>query len=282
MEKSNEQFADLWEYVDRHEDEIEKTLREHLPVAPPTNESEFQKALDYALFSSGKNVRPVLTLLGAELFGGKGSDMLPAAAAVEYVHTSSQIFDELPFIGNKSYGKPPVHRKFGMEMAVLAALGLLNAAYPLVFVNHAGMPERAMQAHGEIVECVGAAGLVGGRPTKGNDGLMRDSFGDIKTSALMRLALRVGAILAGADYPDLANVSRFAELFGDAYGLSVDLASPAKRSGIFSDEQAREAAAAKLSALAEEAKTILVENFSSTEARSCLIQITEFLAEKKA
>src|SRR6201999_960594 len=112
-----------------------------------------------------KRLRPILTILGAELVGGKAESVLPASVAVEFVHTSSLIFDDLPCMdnANKRRGKTSLHEKFGEGLAILVALGFLNASYGLVFVNHHGLPERAMQAHAEIVECVGAAGMIGGQ-----------------------------------------------------------------------------------------------------------------------
>ena len=302
MEKSNENLHNLRQYIEKHKPQIEKSLRAYLPVAPPNIETEFNEAIEHALFSGGNRLRPVLTLLAAELFGGKAEDVLPSAVAVEYIFTSSLIFEDLPFMGNlvsARRGKILLHEKYGDGLTVLVALGLLNASYPLVFVNHIGMPERAMQAHQEIVECVGASGLVGGQTVKlkvvESDKL--DDFSDnefesiavrkSKTSALMRLALRVGAILAGADYLDLAHLSRIAELLGDAYGLSEDLIgledndATSKENKAFASSQSKNEMQNKLNDLIDECKRQLIENFSSNEARSCLIQMTEYFLERK-
>ena len=300
MEKHTEKFAELWQYVEKHRPSIEKSLREHLPLAPPNIETQFNEAMEYALFSGGKRLRPVLTLLGAELFGGKAEAILPSAIAVEFIHTSSLIFDDLPCMDNadKRRGKTSLHEKFGEGLAVLVAIGFLNASYALVFVNHSGMPERAMQAHAEIVECVGASGMVGGQSV---DLAMAKSVGinidadndfesvrNLKTSALMRLALRVGSILAGANYLELAHLSRFAELLGDAYQLSDDLIDLEEDGEIFNENktfainQGQTSAHLKLKNIIEEAKRVLIDNFSSSEARSCLIQLTDYLAERKA
>lgn len=281
-EKSYENFADLRHYAEKYLPQIERSLREYLPPAPPKIEKEFNQAVESVLFSDEKRIRPILTLLGAELFGGKARDVLPSAAAVEFIYTSSAIFEDLSFFNHRKNGSEHISPagKHGEGLAVLVALSLLNAAYPLVFVNHIGMPERAMQAHQEIVECVGASGLVGGQTVKLNTGKDTADFADdfhiesakgLRTSALMRLSLRVGAILAGADYLDSANLSRFAGYFGDAYRISEDPAT------FRSNNSARN----QLNKLVEEAKRFLVENFPSNEARSCLIQLTEYLAESK-
>ena len=296
VEKSN-----LWHYVEKYKPQIEKSLREHLPLAPAKIETQFNEAVEYALFSGGKRLRPILTLLGAELVGGKAEIVLPSAVAVEFVHTSSLIFDDLPCMdnANKRRGKTSLHAQFGEGLAILVALGFLNAAYGLVFVNHAHLPERAMQAHFEIVECVGASGMVGGQSVdlalaKGagfndfsNEDYSFESVRNLKTSALMRLALRVGAILAGANQLELAHLSRFARLLGDAYQLSDDLIDLEEDGEIFSGNktfsinQGQGTTRKKLKNLIAEAEKVLVDNFPPNDARSYLIQLADYLIERK-
>lgn len=300
MIEDNIEKTDLWYYVEKHKPQIENALREHLPLAPPNIETQFNEATRYALFSGGKRLRPTLTLLSAELVGAKSDLIVPAAVAVEFIHTSSLIFDDLPCMDNSNErrGAASLHEKFGEGLAILVAVGFLNAAYGLVFVNHNGMPERAMQAHAEIIECVGASGMVGGQSVDlalaksagANDktDYEFESIRNLKTSALMRLALRLGAILAGANYLELANLSRFAELLGDAYQLSDDLIDLEEDSELFRSRktfainEGQNAARLKLNTIVKEARRVLVENFPSNEARSCLIQLTDYLAERKS
>jgi len=301
----------LWQYVENHMPNIEKGLRRFLPLAPPQIETKFNEAVEYALFSGGKRLRPVLTLLGAELVGGEPEIIIPAAAAVEFIHTSSLIFDDLPCMDNASErrGKTSLHAHFGEGLSVLVAIGFLNASYGLVFVNHKDSPELTRRAHAEIVECVGAAGMLGGQSVDlalakgaGANGFLSqkdnsksedyifESIRNLKTSALMRLALRVGAILEGANHVELAHLLCFAELLGDAYQLSDDLIDMAEDREIFaSDEtkktfainQGQEGARLKLKAITDEAKRVLIDNFPPNQARFCLTQMTDYLAERK-
>ena len=294
-----ENFTGLWQYVEKHKPQIETALREHLPLAPPNIETQFNEAVEYALFSGGKRLRPVLTLLGAELFGGKPEIIMPAAAAVEFIHTSSLIFDDLPCMDNafERRGKTSLHEKIGEGLAVLVGIGFLNASYGLIFVNHCNLPERAMAAHAEIVECVGASGMLGGQSVdlalaKGAGDFSdfeSESIRNLKTSALMRLCLRVGAILAGANYLELANLSRYAAFVGDAYQLSDDLIDLQEDGVLFRNEQktfavsqGANSANMQLQKIVEDAKRVLIENFPLSEAHSCLIQLTDYLAERKA
>jgi geranylgeranyl pyrophosphate synthase len=115
-----------------------------------------------------------------------------------------------------------------------------------------------------------------------------ESIRNLKTSALMRLCLRVGAILSGANQIDLANLSRFAEILGDAYQLSDDLIDLREDAEIFSDNQktfaiahGKNPANERLKKFVAEAKQILTDNFPPSEARICLIQLTDYLAERK-
>ena len=96
----------------------------------------------------------------------------------------------------------------------------------------------------------------------------------------MRLSLRVGAILAGGTSTELENLSRFAELLGDAYQLSDDLIDLKEDGEIFAENQLP-VNKIRLNNLIFEAKTILIENFRECEARNCLIQLTEYLGLRK-
>lgn len=308
-EKRNENHADLWRYVKENTPQIELALHEFLPLAPPVIETRFNEAVRYALFSGGKRLRPVLTLLGAELVGAKPETVLPAAVAVEFIHTSSLIFDDLPCMdnANERRGQTSLHARFGEGLAVLAAIGFLNASYALVFANWQTSPERAIAAHAEIVECVGAAGMLGGQSVDlalaasagdfsnrnmtdavSNDEFKFETIKNLKTSALMRLAVRVGAILAGAKNAELAHLSGFANLLGDAYQLSDDLIDLSEDGEIFSEsktfaiKQGKNAAQNQLENLIERAKAVLIENFPDTNARVCLLQLSDYLAERKA
>ncbi|NNF00352.1 MAG: hypothetical protein HKN25_15130 [Pyrinomonadaceae bacterium] len=264
MEIINENSDEYQHYVETYQSKIEKALEDHRPQAPSGIDTAFDSAVDHVLSTEELRITPMLTLLGAELVGGKADDVLPTAAAVEFIFQASHIFSELPCMGNDKTAQEykGLHEEFGEDLAVLIGIGLLNASYPLVFVNHGGMPERALQAHSEIVECIGSAGLIGKEIVADEAASGAEEFessGSPKTSVLMRLALRLGAILSGADYIELANLSRFAELLGDVHSRG----------------QEQDASQITLENIADDAKRNLIEDFSSNEARTCLIQLTD-------
>lgn len=286
MNKIETPFADLRAFTAKYTPAFESALRDNLPQAPAHLEAQFTKATEHHLFPGGERVRPLLVLLAAELVGGKAEDVIPASVAVEYIHTASRIFEDLPFMGAmpRRRGREPLHEEYGEGIAILVGLGFLNAAYPLVFVNHSGEPKYAIEAHSEIVECVGAAGLIAGRYAKAvGEGDVEGSapVRDLKTAALLRLALRTGAILSRADYIELAAISRFAEHLGDAYQLRDGLADIASGAAPESESFDGDTGKSELLNRIDSAKRILVEEFSGNDARSCLIQLADFLAGAK-
>jgi geranylgeranyl diphosphate synthase type II len=297
------QFAELWRYIEQAKPEIEAALEKHQPFAPQFIKTNFNDALVYALFPGGKRLRPALTLLGAEAVGGERKKVLAAAAAVEFVHTSSLIFDDLPCMDNAAErrGKISVHQQFGEAAAVLVGLALFNAAYGLIFdgvTENCGVcAERAMRAHAELVACIGTNGMVGGQSIDLEIARNKSKTGDfetlrnLKTSALIRMALRVGAILAGADRAQLKALSKFAELLGDAYQTSDDLidlqedlhiSNATERTKTFALERGISAAQARISDLLAEAKTVVQKEFGTSEPIKILCLLADYVAERNA
>src|SRR5436853_2132599 len=221
--------AGIWEYVAQVKPEIESALLQHLPVSLLPSQSGFDEALHYAMFPGGKRLRPALTMLAAEAVGGCRSDVLRAAVAVEYLHNSSLIFDDLPCMDNavERRGKPTLHQRYGEGLAVLVAIALLNASYRL-FVNCEDTKSAAtLLALGEIVNCI--EGQIRGQTldiaqSASNIVLAElETVRNLKATALIRLALRLGPILTGTDQHHLEVLSAFADLLGEAYQLSDDI-----------------------------------------------------------
>lgn len=294
-----ETSEELWGYVAEVRPQIERALMRHLPLAPPPVGAHFNDAICDALFPGGKRLRPVLTLLGAELVGGKWSGVLPAAAAVEFVHTSSLIFDDLPCMDNalERRGQLALHRRYGEGLAVLVALGLLNKSYALIFDGPYGDFRRAIDAHAELVECVGTSGMVTGQTvdlSNGDGAGVRGNFESIrnlKTSALIRLALRLGAILSGANERQLATLSNFAALTGEAYQLGDDLLDLGEDAALAVGEGRRATLALERDpaqvracavAMTTEAKQILSNEFGDSRPARLLSALADYIATRKS
>lgn len=287
-------------YVDALRPQIEQALAKHLPCAPVEVGSHFNEAMRYALFPGGKRLRPVLTLLGAELVGGRSNEVMSAAVAVEYVHTSSLIFDDLPCMDDatKRRGRDALHRRYGEGIAVLVALALMNASYGLVFGSTHAEAAQAIKAHAELVACIGTNGMVTGQTVdlsnvessrNGHDGV--EVIRNLKTSALMRLALRLGAILSGADARQLNTLARFAELLGGAYQISddvLDLDEDAALSGngtrrvTVASERGAHHARLRVASMLEQAKALLATDFGASRPALMLGELADYISTRKS
>jgi geranylgeranyl diphosphate synthase type II len=294
----------LWDYVALMRPHIECALLQNLPLAHLSVDTLFNEALRYSLFPGGKRLRPVLTLLGAEIAGGRALDVLPAAVAVEYVHNSSLIFDDLPCMDDavKRRGQSALHARYGEGLAVLVALALMNASYGLIFEVSASDKSLAVNAHAELVECIGARGMVAGQSVdlaegrtpaaasiNGRDGY--DSVRNLKTSALIRLALRVGAILNGASERQLNALSSYAELLGQAYQTRDDmldlkedaqLANAAARRKTFALERGERDTRLRVATLIAGAKNALVKEFGQSQPTLILCELADYVVNRES
>ena len=188
-----------------------------------------QQAMAYTLLAPSKRVRPVLTLLAAELCGGSAARALPAAAAIEMVHASSLILDDLPSMDDAPLrrGRPTNHRQFGEAIAILAAFGLLNAAFGTIVREYE--PHIAGQLGTLIADAVGPEGLIGGQAA---DLLATDqqiTFQMLerihrgKTGALFVAAATAGAATADGSRDAIAALAAFAKNLGLAFQIIDDL-----------------------------------------------------------
>ncbi len=219
-------------YVNHRRCLIEDALEKCLPLSSQLHAQRLNEALRYAVFPGGKRWRPLLALLGAELVGVSARDALPAACAMEFLHTSSIIFDDLPSMDDAGFrrGIPALHRVFGEGMALLAALSLLNESYALLAraALENGRSEMSAQLIIEAARCVGGNGMIGGqavdlslrRAGQGTDAL---SSRNLKTIALMRLTMRAGALACGAGEDAVTALGEFGESLGTAYQICDDL-----------------------------------------------------------
>src|SRR4051812_17516173 len=119
----------------------------------------------YSLLAGGKRIRPVLALATARSLRMEPESVLPAAGALELIHTYSLIHDDLPAMDDDELrrGRPTCHVRYGEDVAILAGDGLFAEAMALVLTRQAGEPARVMAALREVVDAVGVSGMVGGQ-----------------------------------------------------------------------------------------------------------------------
>ncbi len=123
------------------------------------------EAMRYSLLAGGKRIRPVLALATARSIGVEPEQMLPAAAAIELIHTYSLIHDDLPAMDDDDLrrGMPTSHVKYGENVAILAGDGLFAEAMRLFCERQQGEPDRVVAALAELVTATGVSGMVGGQ-----------------------------------------------------------------------------------------------------------------------
>jgi geranylgeranyl diphosphate synthase, type II len=214
-------------FIAAHIGAIERELDR---VTPPeaARPQVLHRAMRYTLFAPSKRVRAVLTLLSAEVCGS-AARALPAAAAIELVHASSLILDDLPALDNADLrrGRPANHVANGEAMALMAAFSLFNLAFDTL--SRAYEPPLSRQLTGLMASAVGSEGLIGGEV---EDLLATDSqlsFEALelihrwKTGALFVAAAVAGALTAGSGADQTAALSAYAKNLGLAFQIVDDL-----------------------------------------------------------
>ncbi|BDV43340.1 farnesyl-diphosphate synthase [Geotalea uraniireducens] len=197
--------------------------------------SSIHRAMRYSVFAGGKRVRPVLMLAACEAVGGVLEDALPAACAMEMIHTYSLIHDDLPAMDDDDFrrGRPTNHKVFGEAIAILAGDALLTEAFIALgapeYVARVGA-ERLVPATREIAFCAGSRGMVGGQvvdmESEGKSDIDLATVQYIhthKTGALIKASVKSGAILGGADDAALAAMTKFGETIGLAFQIADDI-----------------------------------------------------------
>lgn len=226
-------------YISQNRQAIEHALSDFLPVSTQPRAACLNDALRYSLFPGGKRWRPILTLLGAELVGATPQAALPAACAMEYLHTSSIILDDLPAMDDADMrrGRESVHVVYGESIALLAALALLNESYALLVrtATGSGFPEAGTKLVREAANCIGSNGMIGGQVVDlvlQGAGHRADALisKNLKTTSLMRLTMVAGAMACGACDDDIDALADFGEALGLAYQICDDLLDELGRS----------------------------------------------------
>jgi geranylgeranyl diphosphate synthase type II len=234
----------LADYLTERRALVEDALARFLP-APPQCPGMLDEAIRYSLLGGGKRLRPLLTIAAAEAVADDLAEArelaLPAACAIEMIHTYSLIHDDLPAMDddNLRRGQPTSHVKFGEGMAILAGDGLLTEAFALLAREPAAsdvpVSLRKLRTIALIATAAGVAGMVGGqaidlhaaRPHHGvAPAFTPDALRDMhvrKTGALIRVSAVAGAVMAGASPEVEAAVEGFATNLGLAFQIVDDI-----------------------------------------------------------
>ena len=211
-------------------EELEKYLRkDEVP------EKILNNSMEYSLMAGGKRIRPILIIATYEIFKNNIEKCMPYAVAIEMVHNFSLIHDDLPGIDNDDFrhGKPTNHKMFNEATAILAGDSLLNEAYIVISRD---LKKSKIQELESKIKVFNEFSLAVDRMIAGeyidteyegkkisNEYL--DYIHQNKTGALLRLCVKIGAILADADKTDLERLTNYAEKIGLAFQIKDDILS---------------------------------------------------------
>ncbi|HID05991.1 MAG TPA: polyprenyl synthetase family protein, partial [Armatimonadetes bacterium] len=229
---------DLKQHIAQRQEQINAALERVLPPpdAPP---EQLHEAMRYTVFAGGKRLRPMLVLDACHAVGGNEEIAVPAACAVELIHTYSLIHDDLPCMDDDDFrrGKPTCHRVFGEAVAVLCGDALLTLAFEVLAKEQlrTGVPPTiAVEVIRIFAEGAGHSGMVGGqvRDMEAQGCIMRgetlhpEQLYDMhhrKTGALITASVEAGAVLGGADKVQRDALIAYAREIGLAFQITDDL-----------------------------------------------------------
>ncbi|MDN6766571.1 MAG: polyprenyl synthetase family protein [Lacticaseibacillus paracasei] len=204
---------------------VEQTLDEQLAaVANP----HLRAAMVYSVEAGGKRLRPLLLLSVVAMYDGVIADALPAAAALEYVHTYSLIHDDLPAMDDDDLrrGKPTNHKQFGEALAILAGDALLTDAFAILSREY---PEKGAACVQILAEAAGSNGMVGGQVLD-MDGENEQyhletlkRMHEAKTGALIQAAIAMGGLFVTIPETDQTALADFSAAFGLGFQIKDDI-----------------------------------------------------------
>jgi geranylgeranyl diphosphate synthase, type II len=225
--------VNLQHYLEERSRLVDRALARVLPQNG-TLPRILDRAMRYSLFSGGKRIRPILALASGEAVGAPVARVLPFACALEMIHSYSLIHDDLPAMDDDDLrrGKPTNHMVFGEGMAILAGDGLLTEAFRVMAegaLRHGVDRTAALRALREVATGAGAVGMVGGqvadleaegkKPTR----TLVEDIHARKTAALIRAAVRAGALVGGARPRAFARLDRYGAALGLAFQVADDI-----------------------------------------------------------
>ena len=220
----------LKKYQEQVNNELEKYSRKK-----DVPEKVLNNSMEYSLMAGGKRLRPILVIATYEIFGKNINKCIPYAVAIEMVHNFSLIHDDLPGIDNDDFrhGKPTNHKKFNEATAILAGDGLLNQAYIVIsedlIKSESEELKNKLKVFNEFSTAVDR--MIAGEyiDTEYEGKQITDEYLEYihknKTGALLKLCVRMGAILANANEKDLEKLTKYAEKIGLAFQIKDDILS---------------------------------------------------------
>jgi geranylgeranyl diphosphate synthase type II len=226
------QEFDLKSYLATRKQRIDAALEDLFPVAVGLQKKVIEAAR-YSLFAGGKRIRPILCLASAEVCGGSVEPVIPAACALEMIHTYSLIHDDLPAMDNDDFrrGVPTNHKVFGEAMAVLAGDALLTEAFEFLAMgrDQGIAADKILEVIRIAVTAAGYRGMIGGQvidlecENRQVDLATVEYMHIQKTGALLSASLEIGAILGGGGENQVKALKTYGHHMGLAFQITDDL-----------------------------------------------------------
>lgn len=225
--------SSLNDYLEQKRVWIDTELARRIPPAE-TYPPRLHEAIRYTLLQPGKRLRPIVCLAVGSIFGASESEIVPSACAVEMVHTSSLILDDLPCMDDATLrrGHPACHRVYGEATAILAAVALLNGAYRVI-AEEAPVRRGGDRLVRTILErlsgAIGPSGILGGQAVdlesvgRTLDFETLEYIHSHKTGSLFIGAAEIGALIGGAPRAELSAIRAYAKNLGLAFQVTDDL-----------------------------------------------------------
>ena len=223
-------------------------------TSPDLPSRDLYEAMRYMVLGGGKKVRPALVLMTCEACGGDPKEALPAACAIEMVHTYSLIHDDLPAMDDDDlrHGCPACHKQFDEATAILAGDALLTEAFRLL-ATQVSDPRRAQALVAELAAAAGAGGMVGGQVaalyaerTGADDEGLLEVIHRRKTAALITAAVVMGAISAGASDHWTWSLRSYGMHLGLAFQIADDVLDATAPTEVLGKTAGKDAASGKL------------------------------------
>ena len=231
MTAATPDFATLESTLDTLRLRVESALRRLAEDA--ARSPRIGGAIEHSLFAPAKRLRPILTLLVADVLRGDGDSVLPAACAVEMIHTASLILDDLPMMDDARMrrGRPTCHVVHGEATAILAAFALMNRAFGVLGEGWPGGPDAALRAQiaQDLARAVGLDGMIAGQESdlamtgRALDFATLEFIHSRKTGALFTAAADLGALATRAPAAERTAVVAYAKNLGLAFQIVDDV-----------------------------------------------------------
>lgn len=222
----------LKQYLQDRAEEVDLAMESYL-APDATSLGPIVEAMRYSVFPGGKRFRPVLALASCEALGCDRKRAMAIACAFELIHCFSLVHDDLPCMDNddERRGRPTNHKVYGEDVALLAGDGLSLWAFEVAMQSPEDLSAGTLRALvRELVAASGHPGMVGGQvidlaaqKTGQIDGPQLKKIHAAKTGALIRGAVRCGAIVAGAGSEQLRQLTTYGEKIGLVFQITDDI-----------------------------------------------------------